>query len=142
MRDAGLSMKAYIDINDGDIAKISTVCKAYVGWVKKVQNQADPNSIDVRIEPKFTIPDGKPYTGGWWGGINRLEWVALLVIWRNIDFLCTQRVFCPRVFCSNLYTVLVILLLLLSSQFLVSSQLIVSQRISTNIYEYLIQYLK
>merc|ERR1711892_1065534 len=39
MRDAGLSIKAWMDINHND--------------------------IDVRIEPKFTIEDQEPYTGGW-----------------------------------------------------------------------------
>lgn len=39
--------------------------KAYAGWVLKVQNQQDPNGQDVRTEPKYTIPDGKPYTGAW-----------------------------------------------------------------------------
>lgn len=38
---------------------------AYAAWVKKVQHKVDPNGIDVRVEPKFTIPDGEPYTGGW-----------------------------------------------------------------------------
>ena len=31
----------------------------------QVQQKDDPNGIDVRVEPKFTIPDGNPYTGGW-----------------------------------------------------------------------------
>ena len=31
----------------------------------QVQHKEDPNGIDVRVEPKFTIPDGNPYTGGW-----------------------------------------------------------------------------
>lgn len=37
----------------------------YSKWVEIVQHKPDPNNIDVRIEPKFTIPDGEPYTGGW-----------------------------------------------------------------------------
>jgi glucoamylase len=65
MRDAGLSIKAWLDINDNDYNKVKTELDAYAGWVKKVQHKADPNNIDVRIEPKFTIPDGEPYTGGW-----------------------------------------------------------------------------
>jgi hypothetical protein len=36
----------------------------YAEWVEKVQHKPDPN-VDVRVEPKFTIPDGEPYTGGW-----------------------------------------------------------------------------
>eukprot|EP00088_Acartia_fossae_P002771 TRINITY_DN11149_c0_g1_i1.p1 TRINITY_DN11149_c0_g1~~TRINITY_DN11149_c0_g1_i1.p1 ORF type:complete len:502 (+),score=142.13 TRINITY_DN11149_c0_g1_i1:33-1538(+) len=65
MRDAGLSIKAWLDINNNDYGKVQPVLEAYAGWVQKVQNKADPNGIDVRIEPKFTIPDGEPYTGGW-----------------------------------------------------------------------------
>ena len=37
----------------------------FPGWVGKVQHKNDPNGIDVRIEPKFEIPSGDPYTGGW-----------------------------------------------------------------------------
>jgi glucoamylase len=44
---------------------VKTELDAYASWVKKVQHKTDPNGIDVRIEPKFTIPDGEPYTGGW-----------------------------------------------------------------------------
>lgn len=65
MRDAALSMKTYIEINDSDYNTIKDKLRAYHNWVSKVQNQTDPNNIDVRIEPKFTIPDGKPFTGGW-----------------------------------------------------------------------------
>lgn len=39
--------------------------KAYVQWVLRVQNEPDPNGIDVRTEPKFFLPDGGVYTGGW-----------------------------------------------------------------------------
>lgn len=39
--------------------------KDYVNWVVIAQDQVDPNNIDVRIEPKFTLNDRKPYTGGW-----------------------------------------------------------------------------
>jgi len=65
MRDAGLSIKAWIDINDNDYDKLNEVLSAFVKWVKVVQNKPDPNDIDVRIEPKFEIPSGDPYTGGW-----------------------------------------------------------------------------
>ena len=63
MRDAGLSIKAWMDINDNDYNAVKDVLVAYLGWVGKVQQKNDPNGIDVRIEPKFTIPDGEPYTG-------------------------------------------------------------------------------
>lgn len=65
MRDAGLSIKTWLDVNDNDHDAVSEVLDAYAGWVAKVQQKNDPNGIDVRVEPKFTIPDGEPYTGGW-----------------------------------------------------------------------------
>jgi len=65
MRDAGLSIKAWLDINDNNYETVKPELEAYANWVAKVQKKADPNGIDVRIEPKFTIPDGEPYTGGW-----------------------------------------------------------------------------
>ena len=37
---------------------------AYAQWVQKVQGKTDTN-VDVRTEPKFEIPSGDPYTGGW-----------------------------------------------------------------------------
>ncbi len=36
----------------------------YAEWVEKVQHMPDAN-VDVRVEPKFEIPSGKPYEGGW-----------------------------------------------------------------------------
>merc|ERR1711973_696032 len=65
MRDAGLSIKAWLDINNNDYNAVRPVLEGYANWVAKVQHKNDPNNIDVRIEPKFTIPDGEPYTGGW-----------------------------------------------------------------------------
>ena len=65
MRDAGLTMKSWMDIHDNDYKALKDVLTAYVGWVKKVQNKVDPNKIDVRIEPKFEIPSGDPYLGEW-----------------------------------------------------------------------------
>jgi hypothetical protein len=65
MRDAGLSIKAWLDVNDNDYGTVATEVGAYAGWVETVQHKVDPNGIDVRVEPKFTIPDAEPYTGGW-----------------------------------------------------------------------------
>ncbi|CAG0921493.1 unnamed protein product [Notodromas monacha] len=65
MRDAGLSIKAWLDINENDYSVVQEEVGAYALWVEKVQHKVDPNGIDVRIEPKFSIPDGEPYTGGW-----------------------------------------------------------------------------
>ena len=65
MRDAGLTMMSWIDINNDDYEILKVVLNAYVDWVFKVQKKFDPNHIDVRIEPKFEIPSGDPYTGAW-----------------------------------------------------------------------------
>lgn len=63
MRDGALSMGVFL-VTKGMPAADGKM-RSYVRWVQKVQNQQDPNGIDVRTEPKFTIPDGRPYTGGW-----------------------------------------------------------------------------
>lgn len=39
--------------------------KSYVNWVKKVQSETDPNGFDIRINPKFELPNGEVYVGGW-----------------------------------------------------------------------------
>ena len=49
MRDAGLSIKAWLDINDNDYDKCKEVLNGYVKWVNLVQHKSDPNDIDVRI---------------------------------------------------------------------------------------------
>ena len=67
MRDAGLSAKAWMDVNNNDYNAVREVMEGYAKWTGIVQHKADPNDIDVRVEPKFTIPDGDPYTGErWW----------------------------------------------------------------------------
>jgi len=65
MRDAGLSAKAWMDINDNDYESVRDAMEGYAKWTGIVQHKSDPNDIDVRIEPKFTIDDQEPYTGGW-----------------------------------------------------------------------------
>ena len=37
----------------------------YLNWIQLIQNKKDPNGIDIRIEPKYEIPSGNAYTGGW-----------------------------------------------------------------------------
>ena len=59
MRDEALTWGAIIALGvDADPAP-------WVAWVKRSVAEQDPNNIDVRIEPKFDIPSGQPYTGGW-----------------------------------------------------------------------------
>ena len=45
-------------------SKVKLEVGKYAEWVEKVQHMPDP-LVDVRVEPKFYIPDGKPYDGGW-----------------------------------------------------------------------------
>jgi len=65
MRDGALSMKTFLEINDNDYDKVAEKMRSYVKWVTKVQGDTDPHGQSVFTEPKFTIPDGKVYTGGW-----------------------------------------------------------------------------
>lgn len=65
MRDGSLSMRAYMDINDNNYSVIQSKMSDYIQWVLNVQSEADPNNIDIRIEPKFNLPNGDVFTGGW-----------------------------------------------------------------------------
>lgn len=47
------------------LAAVEQKMKAYVGWVSRVQKLTDPNGFDIRINPKFQLPDGGAYVGGW-----------------------------------------------------------------------------
>ena len=64
-RDGSLSMRAFMHINDFDLNTIYTNMESYLQWVLRVQNEKDPNGFDVRIEPKYNLPNGDVYTGGW-----------------------------------------------------------------------------
>jgi len=65
MRDAGLTMRAYIELNDNSLAKVEEKLKSYVSWVLHVQSETDPYGNDIRINPKFELPNGEVYVGGW-----------------------------------------------------------------------------
>ena len=47
MRDAGLSIKTWMDINDNDYNTCREVLEAYLGWVGKVQQKNDPNGKNI-----------------------------------------------------------------------------------------------
>lgn len=65
MRDAALTMRTYMELNDMNLGKVEEKMKAYVSWVNKVQKEVDPNGFDIRINPKFELPNGDVYVGGW-----------------------------------------------------------------------------
>jgi glucoamylase len=63
-RDGALTMDALLRTTKS-LSDIDDKMQHYVQWVDKVQHQPDPHGIDIRTEPKYTIPDGKPFAGGW-----------------------------------------------------------------------------
>lgn len=65
MRDAALTMRCLQETNPGSFSDIETIVKSYVSWVIHNQNEADPNGIDIRTEPKFMLPNGEVFTSGW-----------------------------------------------------------------------------
>eukprot|EP01035_Chromulina_nebulosa_P040951 gene40951-55347_t len=65
MRDGALTMRCLQETNPDSFSSIEETVKAYVQWVLKVQNEADPNNIDIRTEPKFELPNGEVFTGAW-----------------------------------------------------------------------------
>ena len=61
-RDGALSMRAWQQIStDGAFPLMNN----YAQWVLGVQSKADPNGIDIRTEPKYMLPNGEVFTGGW-----------------------------------------------------------------------------
>ena len=65
MRDGALSINSLQFQNQNNMSRVIDIIKSYAHWVNKVQHIYDPNNIDVRTEPKFELPSGNPYTGGW-----------------------------------------------------------------------------
>uniref|UniRef100_A0A7S4LNP1 glucan 1,4-alpha-glucosidase n=1 Tax=Oxyrrhis marina TaxID=2969 RepID=A0A7S4LNP1_OXYMA len=63
-RDGGLSMHALL-ATASSVSAVDEKFQHYLTWVKKVQGQQDPHGIDVRLEPKYNIPDGTIFDGGW-----------------------------------------------------------------------------
>jgi len=64
MRDAALTMRC-VQETASSFSEYESVLKAYSSWVLNVQSETDPNGIDVRTEPKFELPNGEPFAGGW-----------------------------------------------------------------------------
>jgi len=64
MRDGALSMDAY-QMTASSYADVDEKMERWLAWTERMGNQADPNGINILTEPKFEIPSGKPYAGGW-----------------------------------------------------------------------------
>ena len=69
MRDGGLSMRTFLrtwpNATAAQRAFVMSKMDRYVQWVIRAQGQTDPHGIDVRTEPKFNLPNGDIYQGGW-----------------------------------------------------------------------------
>jgi glucoamylase len=63
-RDGALSMGALLS-TAASIDDVRTQMDAYVGWVSRVQQEIDPHGQSVLAEPKYMIPNGSVYAGGW-----------------------------------------------------------------------------
>lgn len=61
-RDGALTMKAYLEINKNDYDTVYEIMESYLNWVRKNENN---HSDNLKVEPKFYLPDGNAYTGGW-----------------------------------------------------------------------------
>jgi glucoamylase len=55
-----------MELNNFNLSIIQTHMNAYVGWIKHVQNEANPQGFpDIRINPKFELPNGEVFPGPW-----------------------------------------------------------------------------
>jgi len=63
-RDGALSMNALLQ-TASSVGDVKTKMDAYAGWVAKVQKDSDLNGQVVLTEPKYFIPNGSVFTGGW-----------------------------------------------------------------------------
>ena len=63
-RDGALSMGALLK-TASSVDDVRTEMDAYVGWVSRVQQETDPHGQSVLAEPKYMIPNGTVFAGGW-----------------------------------------------------------------------------
>ena len=64
-RDAALTMYSLMKLNDFSLDSILDHLVNYNTHALSLQNTNAANGFDVRVEPKFTIPDGQVWTGAW-----------------------------------------------------------------------------
>lgn len=64
-RDGALCMHA-LQLTTKNLTAIEGKMDSWMSWVERSLDEPDPNAGTIALnEPKFTIPDGKPYTGPW-----------------------------------------------------------------------------
>ena len=64
MRDGALTMRSVLETTP-DFSHAQALLESYTKWVLGRQSATAVNGIDVRIEPKFMIPNGEVFTGAW-----------------------------------------------------------------------------
>lgn len=87
MRDAALTMRCLQETSTS-FSEYEDILKAYTGFVLNAQSLSDPNNIDVRTEPKFTLPNGDVFTGAWCRPQNDgpgLRATALMLFANNLN---------------------------------------------------------
>ena len=57
-RDGALSMNAFLQSKGSSLQDVEEKMDAWISWLEKSQNQADPNDINILVEPKYLIPEG------------------------------------------------------------------------------------
>jgi len=62
-RDGALTINTLYSFTNNTFAK--KYSDDYLKWINLIQSKNDPNNIDIRVEPKYEIPYGTAYTGGW-----------------------------------------------------------------------------
>ncbi len=62
-RDGALSMRSILESRD--FVDYEQTLKSYGQWVLNTHDAIPYNKLDTRIEPKFELPYGEVYTGGW-----------------------------------------------------------------------------
>jgi glucoamylase len=62
-RDGALAMRTIQETREFD--DYEPILKSYTHWVLRTHDAIPYNKLDTRIEPKFELPYGEVYTGGW-----------------------------------------------------------------------------
>ncbi|CAJ1375967.1 unnamed protein product [Effrenium voratum] len=93
-RDGALSMHAYLQTKG---AGAEEKMGKWLSWVERSMNQPDPNDVDILVEPKYLIPQGTPYTGGWCRpqndgpGLRAVAGKVWELVRRNLDWVAANH---------------------------------------------------
>lgn len=68
-------MNALLQVS-GSLSEFSPLIQAYTRFIAKTYEHTD-NLVDIRIEPKYSIPDGSPYQGQYGTGKGGMVLMSL-----------------------------------------------------------------